>query len=760
MREKELRLALVCYGGISLAVYMHGVTKEVWRLVRASRAFHAGEAAGDGSEAIYRALLEAVEQAGDTRLRVLADIIAGASAGGINGVFLAQAIATGQSLEPLTQLWLETADVERLLTAPATGIKSATKLLARPLARWAAARSETIEADVDPAVQEEVRAKLARFMSATWFQPPFDGTGFTALLLDAFEAMAAAPAGKPLIPPGQPLDLFVTVTDFQGHPERLRLHSPPEVVETEHRLVIGFSGRAGELGHMAELTFAARATASFPGAFPPFTVAELDGVLGTRGREWPSRTAFLARALPRQAAAGAAERAVLIDGSVLANAPFRPAIEALRNRPAHREVERRFVYIDPKPGQRSVRLNEGGDAAPGYFQTIFGALSDIPREQPIRDALEAIETRNQRIARTRATVAAIRPQVEAAVADALGGTFFLDSPTPGRLASWRLKANAAAARAAGFAYAGYGQLKLAGVIEDAAALLAALGGRAGRPAERIAEALWTHLSADGLAERLATGASDAQAIAFFRAHDLGFRIRRLRALARRVDELDAPTSDDAAMEAVRVAIFASLGRYLEREGRDWFDADCAAAAGRVLSDPGAALEAVAAQRDLKPIDDAADAALAMALSGLDRAERRMLLLAYLGFPFEDIATLPLLAGVGRDEFNPVQVDRISPDDAATIRSGGAEATLKGIKFNSFGAFFARAYRENDYLWGRLHGAERLIDIVVSALPRGVRLPPGKVAALKQAAFRAVLAEERERLGAVPDLIAALEGEVG
>ena len=38
MREKELRLALVCYGGISLAVYMHGITKEVWRMVRASRA--------------------------------------------------------------------------------------------------------------------------------------------------------------------------------------------------------------------------------------------------------------------------------------------------------------------------------------------------------------------------------------------------------------------------------------------------------------------------------------------------------------------------------------------------------------------------------------------------------------------------------------------------------------------------------------------------------------------------------------------------
>ena len=49
MREKELRIALVCYGGISLAVYMHGITKEVWRLARASRALHADDAPDAGS---------------------------------------------------------------------------------------------------------------------------------------------------------------------------------------------------------------------------------------------------------------------------------------------------------------------------------------------------------------------------------------------------------------------------------------------------------------------------------------------------------------------------------------------------------------------------------------------------------------------------------------------------------------------------------------------------------------------------------------
>jgi hypothetical protein len=45
MREKELRLALICYGGVSLAVYMHGITREIWHLVRASRAFLEGHPA-------------------------------------------------------------------------------------------------------------------------------------------------------------------------------------------------------------------------------------------------------------------------------------------------------------------------------------------------------------------------------------------------------------------------------------------------------------------------------------------------------------------------------------------------------------------------------------------------------------------------------------------------------------------------------------------------------------------------------------------
>ncbi len=756
IREKELRLALVCYGGISLAVYMHGVTKEIWRLARASRAFHDGEAAAGGSQGVYRALLERIEAEAGLRLTVFTDIVTGASAGGINGVFLARAVDTGQSLDPLTDLWLEVADVERLLDPEARAASRLSKIWAAPLAIMAARRGASVY-DVDPEVHDEVRAKLSAFVRSRWFEPPFGGPGFTGLLLDALQAMAETPAGPRLLPPAQPLDLTVTVTDFHGHPERVRLNSPAEIVETEHRLTIGFTCPAGggSFAAIPDLAFACRATASFPGAFPAFTVVELDGVLAERGIAWPGRDAFLARALPAHSAADAAEQAVLIDGSVLANAPFRPAFDALKRRPARREVDRRFVYIDPKPGIRSVKLLGGAGKAPGFFTTILGALSDIPREQPIRDTLEAIAGRSARVTRTRRIIDSLQGEVEEAIEALYGRTFFLDRPTPARLAAWRAKAQTAAARQAGSAYAAYGHLKVASIIEEIASLFERVGWRGDRTALR--DSLWDHCQAAGL-DRVtgSAGGATAAAITFFRAHDLGFRIRRLRSLALRLAALSE--GGDDAIEAMRKEVYTLLSPYLDRETPQFYPP--ALAELLAVNDLPAALDSLAGLRALSAVDMETDARLAAAMAGLPRGQRREMLLTYLGFPFYDIATLSLTQGETGGEFDPVKVDRIAPDDCTSIRAGGAEATLKGIRFNSFGAFFSRAYRENDYLWGRLHGAERVIDLLVSTLPEGVTLPPGAVTTCKREAFLAILDEEEPRLSAVPQLFAQLRQEIG
>lgn len=768
MREKELRFALICYGGISLAVYMHGITKEVWRLAAASRAFHDGSTP-DGAAAVYRALLQAIEDKGGVRLRVLADIVAGASAGGINGIFLARALATGQSLDPLTELWLDDADVDHLIDPDARPLSAATKFWAVPIAGWMMKkRGNVIDRTVGEGAQDEVRAKLSRFVRARWFEPPFGGETFSGLLLDAFAAMDAGPRGPQLVPQGQPIDLFVSVTDFAGHSAALSLNSPPRVTEQEHRLVMRFREdvRTGaRIDDVPGLAAAARATASFPGAFPPFTLRELDRVLEQRGIDWPARADFIRAQLPTSGEADPADR-VLIDGSVLANAPFRPAIAALKQRPARREIDRRFVYIDPKPDYRAISFGKPAEAAegdpaklPGFLSTILGALSEIPREQPIRESVEAIEGMSRRIRRMQRVVDAMKVEVEEQVAALFGTTFFLDTPTPARLQKWRAKAQDQAAARAGFAFAPYGHLKLSAVVEDLVTLIDRLMPAEGDIHRRNRRgAVWDEVRARGLdriSGRRGAGAS-GDAVVFFRTHDLGFRVRRLRFLARELDRVVEAKRDarDPACDGMRDAIYAALGLYLEREGDSWFSGlDISADAG-----PGEWIDAIAARRDLIGADAEADALVAAALGLLPKDDRRTLLLAYLGYPFYDIATLPLLQGEGFDEFDPIKVDRISPSDATAIRTGGAGAMLKGIEFNSFGAFFSRAYRENDYLWGRLHGADRLCDIVASSVPGA--LGADALAAIKRRAFHAILDEEEARLPQVAALIEELRGEIG
>ena len=165
-------------------------------------------------------------------------------------------------------------------------------------------------------------------------------------------------------------------------------------------------------------------------------------------------------------------------------------------------------------------------------------------------------------------------------------------------------------------------------------------------------------------------------------------------------------------------------------------------------------------RMLTELDAQAEAIISAALEALDKPHRRRMLLTYLGFPFYDVATLPLMRNEGLTEYDPIKVDRISPEDATSIRSGGTDATLRGIEFFNFGGFFSRAYRENDYLWGRLHGAERMIDIVLSALEPGMALKAGRTAAIKRAAFLAILDEEEPRLTRVPGLFKELRAEIG
>lgn len=748
MRQKELRLALVCYGGVSLAVYMHGITKEIWHVARASRAFNQpGAAPLDGVAGAYRDFLQEIEHIDGLRLRILPDILTGASAGGINAVFLAQAIHSGHSLEPLTDLWLENADVSKLTDPDAEPMWRYAKFWAQPIAEWFLRRPGNVVSEtVSPETRAEVRRKVSRFVRGRWFSPPFSGARFSAMLYEALRKMEAEGDGISLLPPGYPVDLIVTATDFRGHPQTLRLNSPPQVEEMEHRLPIGFRARANAvpvqpLADRLELVLAARATASFPGAFPPLKLAEIDALAAAEGHHWASRGAFLQRIMPVHLGAGTVDEAALIDGAVLVNAPFGAALAALHGRPAQREVDRRFVYLDPRPDAGSLPPGTKRRGI-GFFGAIFGSLSTIPREQPIRDDLDRIDQQSRDAERLKRIIIALQPDIEHAVEKLFGYTFFLDRPTPKRLAAWRAKAQQAAAERAGYAFGAYALTKFDAILDQLAKLTLRAAGTPQADHALLAAALRGVLEARGLA-RLTDdhGGASMAAIAFFRAHDTGFRIRRLQLLARKLSrdwELDPDIPDDA-LDRARDRLYGILALYYRADEGVLHNPRFAALAAEAMKAPGAVLDFLATERLLPTTDLAAEELLIAALDDMPKNLKRRMLLTYLGFPFYDVATLPLTRREGLDEYNPVRIDRISPDDARSIREGGTAATLRGIEFYNFGAFFSRDYRENDYLWGRLHGAERMVDLIASTV--GGSLAEARIRAAKRAAFMAVLEEE-------------------
>jgi hypothetical protein len=142
-------------------------------------------------------------------------------------------------------------------------------------------------------------------------------------------------------------------------------------------------------------------------------------------------------------------------------------------------------------------------------------------------------------------------------------------------------------------------------------------------------------------------------------------------------------------------------------------------------------------------------------SGLDEV-----LVNYLGFPFWDVLTFPVMPWREVGEFNEIRVDRISAQDATGIAQLGT-FRLKGAAFNQFAAFLSRAYRENDYLLGRLHAADRLVDIVCDAAGRDA-ITPDRIAAFKRDAIRRILDVEEPHLstcrGMIAELRAALDRE--
>jgi patatin-related protein len=821
VREKELRLALVCFGGISLAVYMHGVSTEILKLVRASRALHAirdraaRAAAGaadffppDGpehdTETVYFDLLRAVGR--HVELRVIVDVIAGASAGGINGVMLARALAHDLNIAHLRDMWLQSGDVGELLAASRRA-RAWSKPFMSPFV-WALGWTGLSRTVLDP----EVRQKLSLFVRSRWFKPPLDGPKMTKLMLDAVERMGEpADQASTLLPTGLQLELFVALTDFYGYQRVIRSHDPPLIREREHRHVLKFGYRRflnGEVesdfgrDNSAALAFAARATSAYPGAFPPAQIGEVDRVLGNAGGEWPRRSEFLAKNFRPYAQAGLDPLATsFLDGSVLNNKPFAEALQAIRNRPAYRQVDRRLVYIDPDPVQPPPPPSR---RVPGFFATLKGALSDLPRNEPIADAVGGIADFNERVRRLRAIVDAARPQIAGLVAGL--ATSRLDGPLRvEHIAAWREAANEHAARDAGFAYRGYVRLKLDGARAYAARLIAAICRRGDDSPESfgvsaVVEA-WAERHGiaysdkdvgrflERLVERLVGRPADAAPawIGFLQAFDVDFRKRRLIFLIQGLNRLYGTLGDELTgerrqqVDALKRELYGCLDRLRRYETPEFYsrmtceELQAVFGGSPALEDPNAVrdharalaerhdggitrlIERLAAEIGL----DAATHEVDGLLAELDTTRwhpqaRHEVLINYIGFPFWDILTHSVTSWRDLGEFDEIRVDRISPEDARTVARGGHG--LKGTQFMHFGAFFSRAFRENDYLLGRLQAIDRLIDIVCDSAGREA-LAGVDVQDLKRRAFEHVLRSEEAHLPHVRPLVDALRSEL-
>jgi patatin-related protein len=704
--RREHRLALVLYGGVSLCIYMHGTTKEINRLVRASAAL-AGVDVGElePSEAVYRDLLEWKAERDGVRTDVVVDVIAGTSAGGINGVYLAKALAGDRSQSGLRELWLKEADIKLLLRAP------------KRLPMW---------------------VRVGKVLWGLKSKPALNGDLMSKLLYQALASMDDEPtrpggSRKSLMPAGAMLDLLITTTDFYGYDRQVPAWDPRSVRDTQHRHVFHFtaSSSGDDLGSSDNLAlaFVARATSCFPGAFEPVNRPMFQQVVGGGGTIDGSlfRVYQLAKANP--------DKTFFIDGGVLDNRPFAPAIEALRAKPADVDVERTLIYLDPDP-EPPPPPPQG--EVPGVIETALGAIAGLPRKQPILDSLLEIEDMNVRVGELQQVIRASFQDVAStvrAIAPEPG------APAPaGERPEHELRLHLAARERSGLAYPAYLRLRIEGTLDG---LADATRAACKYPAESthglLVLATWQVWGSQR--ELLAQALEQREGQHWLlRALDVGFGERRLRFMLAGVNWLygqtgqpeshrpgidlvkqrlwtgilelrDAMGSVTRALESEIAAAFpeGEMRDFLESDGLEpdvWLErkrAELGALVGALAERLGPELEQITTQQyhDLLSLTE-----------GLPAERREDVWLRYIGFPLWDAQLYPLERFADAGERDTVKVMRTSPLDATLLTAQGDQAKLRGTVLLHFGAFLDLVARENDYLIGRLDGAERLIRLLL------------------------------------------------
>ncbi|WP_182915916.1 patatin-like phospholipase family protein [Massilia cavernae] len=145
------------------------------------------EIARNSTEEIYFDFLKTIGS-GNLDLRVIVDVIAGSSAGGINGIVLARALAHDLRIEPITDMWINEADIARVLAAEAKA-EFWNKWYVRPFIGpfiWGLAHKKNPLSSIP---DQETKKKLSLFLRSRWFEPPLGGQLFSNILLDGLGAM-------------------------------------------------------------------------------------------------------------------------------------------------------------------------------------------------------------------------------------------------------------------------------------------------------------------------------------------------------------------------------------------------------------------------------------------------------------------------------------------------------------------------------------------------------------------------------------------
>ena len=760
--RKELRLALVCYGGSSLAIYMHGVTKEVQRLVKGSALLDAGlePVPGAASESAYRELLRELAQQSGVQTRVVVDVIAGTSAGGINGIYLAKALAHNRSQDALRDVWFERGDMRQLLLLPQ---------------KW------------------PVKLRLALLLPRALRTSPLRGAAMARWLYDALADMDATPSNPPplktLMPDGGRLQLFVTITDFYGYDRQIPISDPLLVRDQRHRHALTFSYEPNGVDEFrpednGPLAFAARTTSCFPGVFPPVSFHAFQqwvpaAQLATL-RDRCFRSYRLAGADP--------EKTQFVDGGVLDNKPFGWAISAIATRRADVQVDRRLLYIEPDPGERFLPISgqpQPPKPPPTTLKAMLGASSGIPRHEPILDDLLGVGTHNERVERIRDLIETCFPDVAQFVTNIIGETHELPAePDSQVLKDWATQINKQTIAEAGLSYATYLRLKISDVIDRYAQTVCDVRDFPddSNHAQLVRAVIrcWAQ-QRDLFAQQ--TEPTKEQ-VGFLRVFDLDYGQRRLRfviaALRWWYHDLQDGKPDippraeldqgkkilyDATVKLRRIMSGAdfsdALGDQIEACFPDQAVQDFLTTSGL---NPTAyvsqhAHELAAAEQQLHAFIekelDGFSAGLYRNLYTLSAnwhpARRNELLVRYLGFPLWDQLLYPIQALADVGENDQVNVQRMSPYEAQVLRTPPAEK-VKGKRLMHFWAFFDRTARENDYLWGRLDGAAHLIGILL-----GKTHPEYRTWCLK--AFTAILDEDETALSHIPDTVQALRTEL-